>query len=127
MAFPAVTSIQDCANFSIVVKPFVPQLFNLPSQLLDAVATDMDGSIFTRLVNLYVGTNPLVSSFAASLAIAAVVLVVSEVNQNFSQIDRLWSILPNLYVMHYSIWARVAGLPHERIDLAAFATTLWSV
>ncbi|KAL5604534.1 uncharacterized protein BROUX77_004720 [Berkeleyomyces rouxiae] len=132
MAFPAVASIQDCANFSLVVAPFVPQLRALPARLLETIAGSDQTStaaaepLVQRLAGLYAETNPLVSGFVAALLVAAVVLVVSEANQNFSQIDRLWSILPNLYVVNFCVWARVCGVPHERIDLAALATTFWS-
>jgi steroid 5-alpha reductase family enzyme len=53
--------------------------------------------------------------------------VVSEVNRNYSQVDRMWSILPNLYVVHLAVWARLAGVPHSRLDLIVVATTVWSV
>ncbi|KAL2885526.1 DUF1295 domain protein [Ceratocystis lukuohia] len=129
MALPTIASIQDCANFSLVVEPFLPQLRDLPYKLLDAVIAgdEAGGTIFYRLQDLYNQTNPLVSGFAASLLLAAGFLAVSELNQNFSQVDRLWSILPNLYVMNFAVWARANGIPHERIDLATLATTFWSI
>ncbi|KAL1897190.1 hypothetical protein Cpir12675_002511 [Ceratocystis pirilliformis] len=129
MALPEIASIQDCANFSLVVEPFLPQLRDLPYKLLDTVIAgdEAGGTIFYRLQDLYNQTNPLVSGFAASLLFAAGFLAVSELNQNFSQVDRLWSILPNLYVMNFAVWARANGISHERIDLATLATTFWSI
>ncbi|KAH6610763.1 hypothetical protein Trco_000783 [Trichoderma cornu-damae] len=121
MALPQVKSIQDCADYAKVVEPFVPQLYELPRQIWE------NADSFDGLRQLYAATNPLVSGFAASLAVGLVALVASEVNRNYSQIDRLWSILPNLYVVHMAIWARVAGLPHSRVDLIAVYTTIWSI
>ncbi|PHH80206.1 hypothetical protein CDD82_1919 [Ophiocordyceps australis] len=112
-------SLPDCSDWSLTVQPFIPQLHALPSRLLDA--GDLDG-----LRQLYVNTNPLVSAFAFSIALGFVFLILSETTRNYSQVDRMWSLLPNLYIVHLAVWARLAGLPHRRIDLIAISTTLWS-
>ncbi|KFH48903.1 hypothetical protein ACRE_001190 [Hapsidospora chrysogenum ATCC 11550] len=121
MALPLLKSVEDCADFSKTVEPFIPQLYRLPSQVLGNIGS-IDG-----LKQLYIGTNPLITGFAASIAFGFGFLVASEVNRNYSQVDRMWSILPNLYVVHLAVWARLAGLPHSRLDLIAAATTLWSI
>jgi hypothetical protein len=121
MALPQVKSLQDCVDYSKVVQPFIPQLYELPHQIWENIDS-LDG-----LREVYVTTNPLISGFAASLAVGLLTLIVSEINRNYSQVDRLWSILPNLYVVHIALWARVAGLPHGRVDLIAIYTTIWSV
>lgn len=121
MALPSVKSLADISDFSQVVEPFIPQLYELPNKLVANIG-NLEG-----LKQLYVDTNPLVSGFAASLAVGFIALVTSEINRNYSQIDRLWSILPNLYVVHIAAWARVAGLDHSRLDLIAAFTTIWSV
>ena len=120
-ALPALPSIEDCSNFAITVEPFLNQLYQLPERLVDSA-----GSL-EALKRVYVETNPLVTGFAASIVIAGICLIVSEVNRNYSQVDRLWSILPNLYIIHLASWARLAGLPHGRIDLVAVFSTAWSV
>lgn len=121
MALPIFKSIEDCGDYSRAVEPFIPQLYDLPYQLWDAITKP------EQLKLLYITTNPLVSAFAASLVLGAIFFVVSEINRNYSQVDRMWSILPNLYVVHLAVWARLAGLPHGRIDLVAAFTTIWSV
>jgi steroid 5-alpha reductase family enzyme len=118
---PVLKRLEDCADYSKTVEPFLPQLYTLPSRLL---AT---GGSPSALKDVYAETNPLMSAFAASLVLGFVFLVVSEINKNYSQVDRMWSILPNLYVIHLAVWARVAGLPHARLDLVAAFTTLWSM
>ncbi|RSL76101.1 hypothetical protein CEP51_010270 [Fusarium floridanum] len=120
MAFPFLKSIEDCGDYAKTVEPFIPQLYALPGQILDNIA-DPSG-----LRQLYIDTNPLISAFAASVAFSFIFLVVSEINRNYSQVDRMWSLLPNLYIVHLAVWARLAGVPSSRIDLVAAATTVWS-
>lgn len=121
MGLPIITSIQDCADYHKTVEPFLPQLYELPNRLLEN-GFDIEG-----LKRIYIDTNPLMSGFAMSIFLGGIFLIVSEVNRNYSQVDRMWSILPNLYVVHIALWARLAGLAHSRLDLAAAATTIWSV
>ncbi|KYK60157.1 DUF1295 domain-containing protein [Drechmeria coniospora] len=120
MSVPILHSVGDSIDYSLSVEPFIPQLYELPSQLLQLRSLD-------DVWQLYARTNPLISGFAISLFLAGVFLVASEANRNYSQVDRFWSILPNLYVIHLAIWARQAGLPTSRIDLVAAFTTLWSI
>lgn len=121
MTIPVIKSLQDCANFSKTVEPFIPQLYALPEKIL------ANGANVAGLMQLYLDTNPLATAFSASIVIGALCLFLSELNRNYSQVDRLWSILPNLYVVHFATWARLSGFPHERLDLIAAATTFWSV
>ncbi|KAM3548808.1 hypothetical protein MY1884_009016 [Beauveria asiatica] len=118
---PAILSIEDCADYSKTVQPFLPQLYALPQVLMN------NGANLTGLKDIYLQTNPLVTGFSSSVLLGAVFLAVSELNRNYSQVDRLWSILPNLYVIHFAVWARLAGLPYHRLDLVAIATTAWSI
>ncbi|KAG6038526.1 hypothetical protein E4U41_004119 [Claviceps citrina] len=121
-ALPVLKSIEDCSDFSKTVEPFIDQLSQLPGRLVAS-----GGSSIEALQRLYVETNPLITGFSASLFSAALCLVASEINRNYSQIDRLWSILPFLHVVHLAVWARSAGLPHARIDLVALFSAAWSI
>lgn len=121
MALPVLRSLEDCGDYSKTIEPFIPQLYDLPYRVVDRISAPSD------LVHLYIETNPLITGFAASVVLGFVFLVVSEANRNYSQVDRMWSILPNLYIVHLAAWARLAGLPHSRIDLVATFSTLWSV
>jgi hypothetical protein len=121
MALPAFHALEDCADFNKAVAPFIPQLYALPERLLDVIAGR------ESLLRLYTETNPLVSGFAASVVLGAVFLVVAEINRNYSQVDRCWSILPTLYIAHFDVWARLVGLPTQRIDLALLYSVIWSV
>lgn len=121
MAVPVIKSLQDCADYTKTVEPFLPQLYSLPEKIW------ANGVNVAGLKHLYLDTNPLVTAFSASIVIGALCLALSELNRNYSQVDRLWSILPNLYVVHFAAWARLSGLAHHRLDLIAVATTFWSV
>ncbi|KAF1353913.1 hypothetical protein BDV97DRAFT_347678 [Delphinella strobiligena] len=120
-ALPVVKTLADCADYSKTVAPFIGQLSSLPQRLLDT------GFAVDGLKELYVSTNPLISAFAFSLAIAPVFLIVSEVNKNYSQVDRCWSLLPTIYNAHYSLWAHVNGLPTQKVDNILAFSVCWSI
>lgn len=121
MALPTLHALEECADFSKTVEPFIPQLYSLPAELAKVLAGR------ESLVKLYVETNPLISGFAISVLLGAVFLVAAEVNRNYSQVDRFWSLLPTFYIAHFDLWARLAGVPSQRIDAALLFSTIWSV
>ena len=121
MALPTLQSLEECADYYKTVEPFLPELYQLPEKLIQTVQNR------SSLVELYAATNPLVSGFAISVLLGAVFLVVSEVNKNYSQVDRCWSILPTIYIAHFDLWARLAGIPSQRLDAALLYSTIWSV
>ena len=121
MALPTLHALEECADFSKTVEPFLPQLYALPAKLADVLAGRED------LVKLYTNTNSLISGFAISILLGAVFLVAAEVNRNYSQVDRFWSLLPTIYIAHFDLWARLAGIPSQRIDAALLFSTIWSV
>jgi len=121
MALPVVKTLQDCADFSRTVAPFLPQLYDLPNQIL-AHYND-----FEALKSVYLSTNPLITAFAFALFITPIFLIVSEVNKNYSQVDRCWSILPTVYNVHYCVWAHKNGLNATKLDHLIAFSVIWSV
>jgi hypothetical protein len=121
MALPAVTTFEECADFSQTVGPFLPQLYELPQKLLN--------SYWNRdeLLQLYIATNPMISALALGLALFPIVWIASEVNRNYSQIDRLWSILPAIFIGHFVAYGHVVGLDTERLNTLLVAVVIWSV
>ncbi|KAF2176452.1 DUF1295-domain-containing protein [Zopfia rhizophila CBS 207.26] len=119
MDFPVIRTLQECADFSKTVSPYLPQLYALPSQIFQRI-NDLDA-----LKELYISTNPLITSLSFSLFLAPVVLIAAEVNKNYSQVDRLWSILPVVYNCHYTIWAHLVGVPTQRLDHVMAVSILW--
>lgn len=121
MTLPALQKFEDCADWAKTVEPYVPQLYELPSKLVDVVQGRLG------LGHLYTETNPVVSGFAISIFLGAIFLVVAEFNKNYSQVDRCWSILPTFYIAHFDLWARLAGIPSSRIDALLVFSAAWSV
>ncbi|KAL3423666.1 DUF1295 domain-containing protein [Phlyctema vagabunda] len=121
MSLPVVKSIAECSDFASTVLPYVSQLNDLPQQLLQSWNNP------TELHNIYLATNPLISAFAFSLFLAPLFLVVSEINKNYSQVDRCWSILPTIYNIHFVVYAHLSGLPTQRLDHLSAVSIIWSL
>ena len=121
MALPVVKTFADNVDWSKTVSPYVAQLYDLPIQ----IATSINS--LQALKTLYISTNPLISAFAFSVALFPIFLVVAEVNRNWSQVDRCWSILPTVYIAHYTFYAHAAGVPTKRLDTLCFFSLVWSV
>jgi len=121
MALPIIKTVQDCTDFSTTVTPYIPQLYALPQQIFESISNP------NALKQIYLDTNPLVTAFAFSLFLVPIFLLVSEINKNYSQVDRSWSILPTVYNAHYTIYAHAVGLPTERLDTLLAFSTIWSV
>ncbi|KAK2747051.1 hypothetical protein FQN55_005320 [Onygenales sp. PD_40] len=121
MALPAVHAATDCTDFSLTVLAFLPQLTSLPSRLIES-GTDIEA-----LKNVYVTTNPFVTAVAFALFLAPVFLIVSEVNRNYSQVDRCWSILPVVYNAHFTIWSRLHQLPTGNLDTICALSAIWGI
>lgn len=121
MAVPALLTFPDTVDWAKTVEPYIPQLYELPSKLLDVLQSRQS------ITDLYLQTNPLISGLGISIVLGAVFLVVAEVNKNYSQVDRCWSILPTFYIAHFDLWARLSGIESQRIDAILLFSTLWSI
>lgn len=121
MAVPALLKFPDTVDWSRTVEPYIPQLYELPSKLLGVLQSRQN------VLDLYLETNPLISGLGLSILFGAIFLVVAEINKNYSQVDRCWSLLPTFYIAHFDLWARLSGISSQRIDLILLFSTLWSV
>lgn len=121
MALPAIKGLQDATDYRTTVLPYIDQLYDLPRRLASA------GTSIDALQRVYLETNPLATAFALSLFLAPIFLVISEINKNYSQVDRMWSILPTIYVAHYFAYAHYAGIPTTYIDLILAFSATWTV
>lgn len=121
MALPAVKSLADCVDYEKTVAAFLPQLWELPQHISDSFFAQQS------FVELYKSTNPLISSLAFSLFLFPVFLVLSEINGNYSQVDRMWGILPSVYNVHYLAFAHLTGQPTERNGLICAVSLIWTV
>lgn len=117
---PAVSSLLECTDFSQTLSPFLHQLS--ASHVLPLLRSEVSPTAW------YLSTNPVVSALLFALALSLVAFLAAEVNQNCSQVDRLWGALPALYLCHFALWARWAtGVASERLDTLAFFGVLWGV
>ena len=124
-ALPILKNFEECASFTKTATPYIPQLSILPSLLLSSyTSTD---STLSSLKGIYIATNPLISTAALAIALTPVIWAVSEVNKNYSQVDRLWSILPTVYIGNYVLYAHAVGLETERLDMLLTAFVIWSI
>jgi hypothetical protein len=121
MALPVVGSAAECSDFFSTVWPYANQLSALPQIYFESALNP------TALKQIYLDTNPLITALAFSLFLVPIFLLVSEVNKNYSQVDRVWSILPTVYNAHYVIYAHLMGLETKRLDTLVVASVLWSV
>ncbi|KAF2875471.1 hypothetical protein BDV95DRAFT_615517 [Massariosphaeria phaeospora] len=119
IALPNLKDLPDCADFSKTVLPYLPQLYSLPQKVFERI-NDLDA-----LQNLYLETNPLVTSLSFALFLTPLVLIVSEINKNYSQVDRLWSLIPAIHNCHYALYAHLSGLPTTRLDHVMAVSVLW--
>lgn len=121
LPLPRVESLAECASFQQTVRPYLTQLEWLPASLREA------GRDPARLKEVYLATNPFVSALAFCSVLAFLFFLAAEINRNFSQVDRFWSILPALYNVHFAVWARLAGIRTQTLDTIAVISVLWSV
>ena len=111
----------ECADLAKTVLPYVFQLYDLPRLLFQSYNDPAE------LQKIYLSTNPLVTAFAFSLFVSSLFLLTSEINRNYSQVDRFWSILPTIYNSHYVLYAHLTGLPTQRLNNLLAVSVVWSV
>lgn len=66
--------------------------------------------------------SPLVIAVAVAAAVCAFVWIASLISHDHSWVDRIWSIVPVVYVW---IFAGAAGLANVRLDVMAGLVTIW--
>jgi steroid 5-alpha reductase family enzyme len=75
-----------------------------------------------ELIELYRSTDPLMSALVAAGLLSVWCWVASLLTGNYSQVDRLWSILPVLYVFHFAAHGSFTDL---RLALMTTLAVLW--
>ena len=76
------------------------------------------------MFELYETTDPLVSALWIAGGFAALCWVLSLVTKEYSWVDRLWSITPPLFAIHF---AGAASFDDARLNLMAALTVVWGV
>jgi len=112
---PVIKASVDAADWALTAKPY------LSLSYLSEAASSFISNPFTA----YHLTNPLTTSFLLANAFAAVVFVVAELTGDHSIVDRLWSLIPPIYLVHFTLWSHLAGLDTTRLDMMATIVVLW--
>lgn len=76
------------------------------------------------MFELYETTDPLVSALWIAGGFAALCWILSLVTKEYSWVDRLWSITPPLFAIHF---AGAASFGDARLNLMAALTVVWGV
>ena len=76
------------------------------------------------MLELYRSTDPLVTALWGAGAFALVCWVLSLLTKEYSWVDRLWSITPPLFAVHFAAYV---GFTDARLNLMAALTVLWGV
>ena len=119
-ALPNISKLDLTSDFTLTVAPFLHQITELPERLLQARSVD-------QLQQINTSTNPVITVFDFTLVIAVITFIVSTINRNYSQIDRLWSILPAFYNVHYWFFGYLTGIRARRLDIIAIFSLCWAV
>ncbi|KAF3918778.1 hypothetical protein AA313_de0202989 [Arthrobotrys entomopaga] len=117
-SLPSYTQIQEVGK-----NP--PEIFHLCEIGFLGLQQAVEGK--RSFLDFYKETDPFASSIIASLVLSILTLLLSEVTRNYSQVDRLWSILPAVYICHYSYWASLNNLYSDRVNTAAVLSVAWSI
>ena len=76
------------------------------------------------MLELYRSTDPLVTALVVAGGFSALCWVLSLLTREYSWVDRLWSITPPLYAIHFAAYA---GFGDARLNLMAALVVLWGV
>ncbi|KAK6356979.1 hypothetical protein TWF718_001312 [Orbilia javanica] len=117
-AIPSFSNILEIAQSSPNVLQLLQGAINGVQQV---AAGELDFFTF------YKQTDPLATTALFSIILSVFVFILSEITRNFSQVDRLWSILPAVYIVHYSVWANINNLRTDRVDTVAVVSIIWSI
>ena len=109
------------ATFSESVARFFMQTFNREIQISDFIT-------FAGFSNLYFTTNPFVGALILCTFVSATCYIVSEINKNYSQVDRIWSIAPFMYTLHFFVFSyHYDGLKNTRLAIITGIQLIWSI
>ncbi|KAI9197087.1 uncharacterized protein BJ171DRAFT_446664 [Polychytrium aggregatum] len=82
-----------------------------------------------QLLQHYIRTDAILTAWALVAVFTLVTWTISTITRNYSQVDRIWSITPFIYAIHFAVHAAVHnGVVIElRTFVMALLTTLWGL
>jgi len=84
-------------------------------------------SVFPDILNSLSGFDPgfqglVITWITVLIGVSALCFIVSEITRNYSQVDKLWSLLPPAYC-----WITVGTFPSARTVIMALLVTMWGL
>lgn len=116
---PALSTFSLVTDYSQTIAPyFSPVTSNL--HFLQVGSENFSPSAF------YHNTNPAITAIIFSQVLTLWTFILSTTTGNWSHTDRLWSILPAIYIGHFTYIAHSLSLPTARLDTLLTLTLIWS-
>ncbi|RUP44816.1 hypothetical protein BC936DRAFT_148975 [Jimgerdemannia flammicorona] len=115
----ALQQLHDLASFAVPADILVAFYQNDLSRLIVNVTANP--------TSFYRAADPLVSGTVIVAAVSFACWFVSVLARNYSQVDRLWSILPPFYIWHFALhdYLNGTGGLSPRLVLIALLTSAW--
>ncbi|CAG8459854.1 8380_t:CDS:2 [Funneliformis mosseae] len=111
----------DFPTFAYHVKPLFDEFIKNVTNFNELDSAYKTKGLVWSVKELYLYSDPLVSAIALCLAFAFWTWVLSIITRNFSQVDRLWSILPVFFTWHFILH----GYLNARGIILGSLTTIW--
>ncbi|RPA81878.1 DUF1295-domain-containing protein [Ascobolus immersus RN42] len=112
---PIIKEAIDAADYTLTAKPYLSL----------STVTNAASTFISNPIAAYQLTNPLTTSFLVANVLAGFIFIASEITGDHSVVDRLWSLLPPFYILHFTFWAHIAGVDSNRLDMMATIAVLW--
>ncbi|KAI5804497.1 hypothetical protein EDC01DRAFT_423527 [Geopyxis carbonaria] len=118
VALPIIKSLEEATSLETVLYPFLHQFSY----------SHVEPLIYGKVspTEWYLSTNPFITAALFCGVISVLCFIAQEITRNSSQVDRLWSILPTVYIAHYTVFAHMKGLETTRLDTMVTFFILWS-
>ncbi|RUS19041.1 hypothetical protein BC937DRAFT_88049 [Endogone sp. FLAS-F59071] len=114
--------LHDLASYAVPVNVLATFWRNSLPALAHNATTNPAG-----LLAFYAAADPFVSGMVITTAVSFLCWIMSVLTGNYSQVDRLWSLLPPFYIWHYTLheYLNETGELHPRLLLASVVTSVW--
>lgn len=116
---PALSTFSHVTNCSQTITPYF-------SSLTSNLHFLQPGSENFSPSSFYHNTNPAITAIIFSQALALCTFILSTITGNWSQVDRLWTLLPAIYIAHFTYYAHFLSLPTARLDTLLTLVVIWS-
>ncbi|KAF9155385.1 hypothetical protein BG015_010035 [Linnemannia schmuckeri] len=98
-----------------------------------SIPTSDNSNFIYNLLHFHAGADPLEFAIRTSLLCAFICWFLSMANGTHSWVDKLWSIVPAVYAIHYAVrdmlyWPKDVAFNYiPRLYIAAFLISIWAI